>query len=323
MSDRDLLARLCRGPASGAELASELGLSRAAVWKRIEALRGAGVEIAAQAGRGYALVRPLELLDADALAAALSPAARSEMAALDLRFEVDSTNALALREPVPARGTAVWLAERQQAGRGRRGRDWASPLAAHVYLSLSRRFDGGVAALQGLSLAVGVAATEALHALGYTRVGLKWPNDLLADGKKLGGILVEVGGDAAGPMRGVVGLGVNVAMPKTVADTIDQPWCDLASLSPQPPSRQAVCVALLDALLPMLARYEHEGLRPYLAAWNRHDLLAGRAVRLVEGGRVHEGVAAGIADDGALRLTPPGGGEARHFHAGEASLRAA
>ncbi|WP_146908190.1 bifunctional biotin--[acetyl-CoA-carboxylase] ligase/biotin operon repressor BirA [Arenimonas daejeonensis] len=322
MSDRELLVRLCRGPASGAELARELGLTRGAVWKRIEGLREAGVEIAAQAGRGYALARPIELLDAEAIEAGLSVAARAELARIDVRFELDSTNALALREPVPDQGTAIYLAERQMAGRGRRGRAWASPLAAHLYLSLSRRFDGGVAALQGLSLAVGVAVAEALHALGYTQVGLKWPNDLMADGRKLGGILVEVGGDAAGPMRVVIGLGLNVAMPVSVAESIGQPWCDLASLSSAPPSRHAVSVALLDALLPMLARFEREGLRPFIADWNRYDLLLGHAVHVFEGGRVHEGVAAGIADDGALRLTQPDGGE-RHFHAGEASLRAA
>lgn len=322
VSDRALLARLCQGPASGAELARELGLTRGAVWKRIEALREAGVEVDARAGRGYALARPVELLDAETLRAGLSAPARAELARIDLRFELDSTNALALRELPPDQGTAVYLAERQMAGRGRRGRAWASPLAAHLYMSLSRRFDGGVAALQGLSLAVGVAVAEALHSLGYAQVGLKWPNDLLAESRKLGGILVEVGGDAAGPMRVVIGLGLNVAMPATAAETIDQPWCDLASISPRPPSRQAVCVALLDALLPMLQRFEREGLAPFVQAWDRYDLLRGRAVQVFEAGRVHEGVAAGIADDGALRLTGPDGGE-RRYHAGEASLRAA
>ena len=92
-------------------------------------------------------------------------------------------------------------------------------------------------------------------------------------------------------------------------------------LSDQAPDRHAVCVALLDALLPMLARFEREGLAPWIEAWNRHDLLAGRAVRVVEGERVHEGVAAGIAADGALRLRGVDG--ERRCHAGEASLRAA
>lgn len=321
MSDRALLLRLCRGPATGAELARELGITRSAVWKRIEGLRAAGVDVQARPGQGYALSMPLSLLDADEIAGRLGKAARSELAGLDVLFETDSTNAVALREPAPSDGTRVWMAERQTAGRGRRGRPWASPLAAHVYLSLSRRFEGGLAALQGLSLAVGVAAADALHALGYGAVGLKWPNDLLAHGRKLGGVLVEIGGEAGGPLRVVVGLGLNVAMPAPAARTIDQPWCDLAALSTAAPSRQSVCVALLDALLPMLPRFERDGLAPFLAGWARHDLLAGRPVVLQLGDRRIEGVALGVAADGALRLRDANGEHA--YHAGEASLRAA
>lgn len=319
MSGRELLARLCQGPASGAELARASGITRAAVWKRIQALRADGVEILASPGRGYALAHPIELLDAQALRTALP--ADAGLASLEVVFETDSTNALALRTPAPARGTAVFLAERQTAGRGRRGRVWRSPLAAHVYLSLSRRVEGGIAALQGLSLAVGVAVAEALHGLDYREVGLKWPNDLLARGRKLGGVLVEVGGDAAGPMHVVVGVGLNVRMPAAAAAGIDQPWTDLAALADALPSRPAVAAALLAALLPLLARFERDGLAPSLARWPAYDVLAGRAVRLEEGGRVHEGIAAGIAPDGALRLRLPGG--ERTFHAGEASLRAA
>lgn len=321
VSDRALLQRLCRGPASGAELALELGVTRSAVWKRVEALRAAGVAVQARPGIGYALATPLALLDADAIAAAVAPAARAELAGLEVLFETDSTNAVALREPAPARGTRAWLAERQTAGRGRRGRHWTSPLAAHVYLSLSRRFDGGLPALQGLSLAVGVAAADALHALGHTRVRLKWPNDLVVDGRKLGGILVEIGGEAGGPMRVVVGLGLNVCMPASAARDIDQPWCDLASLSAVPPSRHRVCVALLDALLPMLLGFEREGLAAFADGWARHDALAGQRVQLHVGGRVVEGVALGIAPDGALRLRDATGES--HHHSGEASLRAA
>ncbi len=321
MSERALLARLCAGPASGAALARELGITRSAVWKRIEALRAAGVDVEARAGSGYALARPLQLLDADDLRARLPADARAELASLELAFDTGSTNADALRAPLPARGCAAFLAERQTAGRGRRGRAWASPLAAHVYLSLARRFDGGIAGLQGLGLAVGVAACEALQALGYPQVGLKWPNDLLAEGRKLGGILVEVGGEAAGPLRVVVGLGLNVQMPASAARGIDQPWTDLAALSSRPPDRPAVAAALLAALMLALARFERAGLAPFLERWPRHDQLAGRAVRLEEGGRVHEGIAAGVAADGALRLRLADG--ERCFHAGEASLRAA
>ena len=321
MSDRALLARLARGPASGATLAAELGITRSAVWKRIEALRAAGVDVLALPGRGYALANSPDLLDAAAIQAGLAPATRDLLAGLVLHFEIDSTNAEALRHPAPPSGVQAWLAERQTAGRGRRGRPWTSPLAAHVYLSLSRRFDAGIGALQGLSLAVGAATAQVLQTMGFHQVGLKWPNDLLADGRKLGGILVELRGDAAGPLQVVVGLGLNVAMPAPAGAGIDQPWCDLASLSPTPPGRGELCIALLDALVPLLARYEAEGLAPWQATWARLDLLAGRAVRLDEGGTPIDGIALGIDAEGALRLRTAEG--ERRCHAGETSLRAA
>ncbi len=321
MSEQSLLLRLARGPASGAVLAAELGITRSAVWKRIESLRAAGVDVAAVPGRGYALARTPDLLDAATIEAGLAPATRELLAGLAVHFEIDSTNAQALRHPAPASGVQVLLAERQTAGRGRRGRSWVSPLAAHVYLSLSRRFDAGIGALQGLSLAVGAATARVLHARGFEQVGLKWPNDLLADGRKLGGILVELRGDAAGPLQVVVGLGLNVAMPGPAGAGIDQPWCDLASLSPTPPDRSELCVALLDALVPLLAHYEREGLAPWQATWARLDLLAGRAVRLEEGGQAIDGIALGIDAEGALRLRTANG--ERRCHAGETSLRAA
>src|SRR5690606_2957989 len=137
MDDRALLMRLAKGPATGEALAEAGGQSRAAIWKRIEALREAGVVIEAKAGRGYALAQPLELLDSDAIAAALPPPVRARAAAVEVAWTVDSTNSELLRRPSAADGAAtILLAERQTGGRGRRGREWASPLAAHVYLSV-------------------------------------------------------------------------------------------------------------------------------------------------------------------------------------------
>ena len=151
-------------------LAREFGLTRAAVWKHIDSLRQAGVEILAQPGQGYALAAPLDLLDPQAIASALPPDVAAGIDACNVAWEIDSTNAELLRRPATA-GAQILLAESQTAGRGRRGRQWASPLAAHLYLSLQRRFDGGVAALAGLSIAVGVATAEALRALGFPRSG--------------------------------------------------------------------------------------------------------------------------------------------------------
>lgn len=325
-AERALLERLRAGETvSGDLLAGESGTTRAAVWKRIAALREAGVAIDARAGQGYALVTPVELLDVAALRAALPPTAAAGLASLGVAWTLDSTNAELMRRPPPRTGAAVLLAERQTGGRGRRGRAWASPLAANLYCSVLRTFDGGLARLGGLGIAAGVAVAEALQAAGYPQVRLKWPNDLVvADGdgglRKLGGLLVEGGGEHAGPVRAVVGIGINVRMPDASAKEIDQPWTDLHGLDPEGASRNAAASAVLAALLPALDLFGREGLAPFLPRFAACDALAGRPVRVLAGDGDLHGIARGLAADGGLRLAVDGG--ERVVHAGEVSVRA-
>lgn len=322
MDDRALLQRLIEGPVSGDALAREAGQTRAAIWKRIGALRQAGVPIEAAAGRGYRLAAPLDLLDADAIRAALPAQAAGELAGLEVAWSIDSTNSELLRRPATGPGAQVLLAERQTGGRGRRGRSWQSPLGANLYLSVSRTFAGGLARLGGLSLVAGIAAAEALHALGVPQVGLKWPNDLVIDDgralRKLGGLLVEGGGEHAGPARAVIGLGLNVRMPATAAAAIDQPWTDLSSLGAAVP-RAMLAAAVLARLLPALETFDDGGLAAFTARWERLDLLRGRDVVLHLAGGSEPGRVLGLAADGALRVATPAG--ERMVHAGEVSLR--
>lgn len=317
--ERQLLLRLAQGPVSGDLLARETGLTRAAIWKRIQALRAAGVAIVGSTGQGYALDQPLDLLDAQALRAALPDPVQRQIQALEVAWSLDSTNSELLRRDTPVSGCAVLLAERQTGGRGRRGRSWVSPLAAHVYLSVARRFGGGLARLGGLSLVAGVAVAEGLRDLGLAQIGLKWPNDLVVEGRKLGGLLVEGGGEAGGPARAVIGVGLNVRMPAQQAASIDQPWLDLAQALPQPVTRTAVAAAVLARLLPALEAFDAEGLAPFRPRYAALDALYGREVVVhLDGGQVL-GTAEGIAEDGALRLRMPQG--LRDFHAGEVSVR--
>jgi len=318
--ERALLQRLIDGPVSGHALADEAGLTRAAMWKRIEALREGGLRIEAQPGRGYALADPVELLEAGRIRAQLRAATANALSSLEVAWSLDSTNSELLRRKASEHGVDALLAEQQTGGRGRRGRQWASPIASNLYLSLSRQFSGGLARLGGLSLVVGVAIAEALREAGYTDVGVKWPNDLLARGRKLGGILVEGGGEHGGPVRAVIGIGVNVCMPAAIAATIDQAWIDLASLGEGMPSRNALAAQLLDALLPALEQFDREGLAPFLARYATLDVLAGRAITVHGPQGDEHGVAEGIGEDGALRVRV--GQAMRLGHAGEVSVRA-
>jgi BirA family biotin operon repressor/biotin-[acetyl-CoA-carboxylase] ligase len=324
MNESDLVRALAGGPVSGDALAREAGVTRAAIWKRIVALREGGLEVSAAPGQGYALARPVDLLDGARILAGLPAPARALVDDLEVAWRVDSTSSELLRR-TPSERASVLFAEHQTGGRGRRGRSWASPLGANLYLSVGRRFSGGLARLAGLALVAGVAVADALRGIGCAGIRLKWPNDLVVDAgngglRKLGGLLVEGGGEHAGPVRAVIGLGLNLRMPGGAAAGIDQPWADLGDCIDADVSRNAVAAAVLGGLLPALDRFDAEGLAPFLSDYASIDALAGRHVAVHAGERVSTGEAIGIDPSGAL-LVRLADGRIQAHHAGEASVR--
>lgn len=312
-----LLRELAAGEAlHGEAAAAQLGLSRAAIWKQVETLRAAGLTVDADPGRGYRLSSPLELLDAGRIA----DAAGIEDEAVEVLRITDSTNRLVSELEAPH--GAVRLAEAQRAGRGRRGRSWVSPLGAGLWLSLGWRFDTVPAGFAGLSLVVGVAVAQALSSAGAPGARLKWPNDLVvpADGAvaKLGGILVEVNGEAAGPVTAVIGIGLNHRLPE-VDLGLDQPACDLRALCDPPPSRNLLAGAILRELFVQLPRFEAQGLAASLDGFRELDVMVGREITVTaaDGSRTR-GRYLGVADDGAVRLATAAG--ERALHSGELVL---
>ncbi len=241
---------------------------------------------------------------------------------LHIAQDTGSTQDDALAAPVPEQGCAMFLAERQSAGRGRRGREWVSPPGANIYFSLSRRFSRPLPSLAGLSLAVGVALAEGLRSLGFGQVRLKWPNDLWIESRKLGGILVQLRPEVGGGTGAVIGVGLNVHMPEDAAPSIDQPWCDLSQFSATPVSRNAVVAAMLAALLPALDEFDADGLAHFLWRWQGLDALRGQRVQVQDGERTISGTCLGVSSEGALRLECGDGSEVL-VHGGEASLRPA
>lgn len=261
----------------------------------------------------------LELLDAALIRGMLADDALSQLFSLSIASETISTQIDAASAGAPARGCAVFFAEFQSGGVGRNGRAWASPASANLYFSLSRRFSRSLSAMSGLSLAAGVAAAEALHAMGFAGVGLKWPNDLWVGARKLGGILVQLRNDPPG-CSAIIGIGLNVRMPAEAARRIDQAWCDLSQLGDGDVSRNEVAARLLGVLLPAMQSFDEEGLSPFLTRWQALDALRGKPVRVTDGAQQFGGTCLGIDADGALRLRGEGGQE-RSFHGGEVSLR--
>ena len=233
---------------------------------------------------------------------------------------VGSTNAVAMEQAVQGIAGYICTAEQQTAGRGRRGRVWASPYASNLYFSVVWAFGGGAASLEGLSLAVGVAVVDALEKSGLLGAELKWPNDVLYQGRKLAGVLLEMTGDPAGRCHVVVGIGLNVAMPASIR--IDQPWIDVRSISEQAVSRNQLLVAILNELMPLLSSFErNQGFSAYYDRWQCLDAFAETEVAMTLANDTIVGKAVGVDITGAIMIETPAG--MRKFNGGEVSLRAA
>lgn len=321
----ELLELLADGEVhSGQELAKLLGVSRTAVWKQIAKLQPLGLELLSAPGRGYRLTGGVELLLEEKIIAAQTKSCLKQISQLSILKVIDSTNSFLLKQ-APTEKVSICIAECQTAGRGRRGRTWVSPFAKNIYLSFKVTFEGGVNAIEGLSLAIGVAIAEALSATGVSGVRLKWPNDVLWCDRKLAGVLIEVVGDPAGVCHLVVGVGLNVLNDNLINPKVTQPWISLHEISVlhgiQAFKRNAVAAALIAVIVPLLSEYEQSGFARYREKWERLNAFAGREVDVHIGANIVRGTMRGINDVGALVLSTDKGEQI--FHGGEVSLREA
>ncbi|NOQ63130.1 MAG: bifunctional biotin--[acetyl-CoA-carboxylase] ligase/biotin operon repressor BirA [Methyloprofundus sp.] len=313
---------------SGTHLAEQLALSRSAIWKHINALEAYGLEISAVTGKGYRLNRQLELLDKEKIYALIPQAIAAHIKSFELHDQIDSTNSYlsALAHKEPDSSAIICLAEQQVAGRGRRGRTWVSPFGSNIYLSILWRFEQGPASLSGLSLAIGVAVINALKVFHIKNVGLKWPNDIYWQQKKLGGILVEVSGESDGPCSAVIGLGLNLYLAEQDATGIEQDWVDLQQIlnasgqQQAQPSRNQLVAALIEQLLQVTRHYSSQPFAYYRDRWREYDCMQGQAISLFVGKMQVEGTVQGIDDEGLLLLKTEDG-RVQRFASGEVSFR--
>jgi BirA family biotin operon repressor/biotin-[acetyl-CoA-carboxylase] ligase len=295
-----------------------LNISRSAVWKHIHQLEALGLKISSMPGLGYQLTQPVDLLEEMLIRKRLTPGCNASLQALVVLDKVDSTNSWLMSHSNDF--PAVCLAEWQTSGRGRRGRKWISPFAANLYLSLGWQFDDVPLGFTALGMVAAIAAVRALHAVNIKGVAIKWPNDLLVAGSKLGGILVEVQGEPPGHVRAVIGMGINVRMPREAATDIDQAWTDLASLpTGEMPDRNHLAAAMIEELVAALQEFAVQGFGAFTEDWRALDLAAGRPVHLQYQQQIIDGTALGVDQDGALLLQTVSG--TRRFVSGDLSLR--
>ena len=306
---------------SGEELGKHLGISRTAVWKQLQkAEEEFGLSIEKKRGLGYRLEGGCDLLNKNAIQESLQGAAKA--LPLQLFSEIDSSNSELLRQAASGSpGNIICAAEFQNAGRGRMGRQWISPYGRNLYFSVLWEFHGGAAALEGLSLCVGVAIARALHSIGLDGLQLKWPNDVLLNGKKLAGILLEMQGDADGNCHVVIGIGLNVDMRGCDTSGITQAWADLHSTLPSKPDRSKLLSLLCNHLADVILDFEKYGFSHFKDDWQQLDAFNNKKVEIILGKNHILGTAIGINDGGALKLETTEG--IKEFHGGEISLRSA
>lgn len=297
---------------SGEHLGEKLGMSRAAINKHIQTIRDWGVDVFTVPGKGYSLPQPIQLLNESLIKVQTG---NGGVAVLPV---IDSTNQYLLERLDILESGDACIAEYQQAGRGRRGRQWFSPFGANLYLSMYWRLEQGPAAAVGLSLVIGIVMAEVLRDLGAKDVRVKWPNDLYLNDRKLAGILVELTGKTGDAAQIVIGAGINLAMRTAAADVIDQGWINLQEAGIDI-DRNALAITLIHELRAALKLFEQESLVPFLSRWTVLDNYINRQVKLIIGDREIFGISRGINEQGALLLEQDG--IVKPWVGGEISLR--
>jgi len=306
---------------SGTELGNQLGISRAAVNKAVQGLIDRGLEIHSVSGKGYRWITPARLLNREAIQANLRKLVAGDIPDILVIDEIDSTSSYLLERMVKGESACqVCLTEHQTGGRGRRGREWLSNPYQNITMSISWRFEAGPSRLSGLSIAAGVAIVRALKSIGLEGIELKWPNDVLHGGRKLAGVLVDLRGEVDGPTHIVVGVGLNVRLNEEAAETIEQAWTDLVSVSGQPMDRNDIAARLILELHKVLAAYGAQGLSPYLQEWKQWHAFENKKVRILHNESEILGTVCGLDESGALLLDTHS--EVIKIHSGEVSLRA-
>ena len=310
------------GFVSGQALGEQLGISRAAISKHVQSLQDMGLDIFKVTGKGYRLNNYAGLLNQSKIQQHYT-ALGAQTASVEVHPIIDSTNSELMRRiqsKTELESGTVIVAEMQQAGRGRRGRVWQSPFGANLYYSYFWRLDDGIQAAMGVSIAVGLAVYDAIKALYSIEAELKWPNDIYLNKQKLAGVLVELDGQPQGPCQLVIGIGINLQMPQSFSQHIDQAWTDLSQHAQQLDKNQLVA-SLTYYLEQRLVQYRQTGLHAMYEQWNSLNAFAGECVELNTGHRSWRGICEGIDPQGGIRIRQDG--EVKSYYGGEVSLRKA
>jgi len=313
---------------SGEKLAATLKVSRTAIWKMIPKIQELGLELHSIKGKGYKLVEPLNLLNEESIRKNIAEGSQDKFSHIEIFQNIDSTSSYVMsilqNSQLKLTGNKVFvcLAEQQSAGKGRRGRPWVSPYGCNLYFTIAREFNTGVSELEGLSLVVALAVVRVLTRNQVQELGIKWPNDVLWQGKKLAGILLEISGDPTGLAQVLIGLGLNIDANLKVMADVDQAWVDIKTISGSAPDRNELTAELLTEITTIIDEFERKGFTAFKTEWENFDALRHQEVELKTHSNQPAGIIGkvmGVNEQGALILQTEKGVET--FHGGELSPR--
>ncbi len=315
----ELIKQLATGEfVSGQHFGDDLGISRAAISKHIKAISEMGLDVFRVTGKGYKLAQPIELLDQQSIVQELK--AQDFTNNVEVHNLIDSTNdALMRRLPNQLMQGQVCVAEYQSAGRGRRGRQWISPFGSNIYLSMYWRLEQGMSAAMGLNTVAALAISDAVKVVYDIDVQLKWPNDIYLGGVKLAGILIDLEGQSSEPCHCVIGIGLNLKMPKDSAAQVDQPWTDISHHTNKAINRNNLVAEIIKSLTRRLTVHQSQQENTLVREWQALDYFYNKPVKLISGERIVRGICRGIDQQGALLLDI--NGELKTMYGGELSLR--
>jgi BirA family biotin operon repressor/biotin-[acetyl-CoA-carboxylase] ligase len=306
---------------SGEELGKALGLTRSAVWKLMQQFSAWNIEVESKTNKGYRVVGGLALLESTPILQYMTPISSALIESIEILDEIGSTNDYLKKIPTASRAARVCLAEKQTAGRGRQGRPWISPYARNIYLSILWPFQKDPSQLSGLSLAVAVAIVEALKDYGITEnIGLKWPNDIFGQNKKMAGVLVELSGETYDQCNAVIGVGLNVDMPVSMHEIIDRSYTDIKTLTDSIPDRTQLAGLVLNRIVTALSLFNDQGFKPFVKPWRELDITFGKPVKILTPLKEISGISRGIDENGFF-LLEESNGVIISFSGGEVSLR--
>lgn len=299
----------------GTTVGNQLNISRNAVCKTIKKLKDYGINITSKKNKGYRLHEPLNMLSQSKITQGLSDK-NTEVLVIE---SVDSTNTY-LKSFYNTAGNKVCLAEHQSHGKGRLNRSWHAPFAQNIYLSYLCRFQKDISELAGLSLIVSLAILRTIEKLNLpTPPKVKWPNDIVCNGQKLVGILIELQAEANGTCQVITGVGINVNMMTDAKHEITQEWTSLRKILGRYLDRNELCSSLLNNLAAYVKRFEISGLSVFMEEWEQADYLHGQHISLKCLDKNITGVMEGINQQGNLLLRLSDG-SMQTFSSGDTSI---